>query len=72
MNQLDSFLIVSLLKLWAMISTFENPLSLQTAETDPKVLRVENLLSSSEVIVRFIRREGLPHFGLSILGGREN
>ena len=54
-----------------MIPAFENPVFLQTAETDSKVLGVENLSSSSEVIVRFIYREVRPCFGLSILGGRE-
>ena len=38
------------------------------AETDPKVLGVENLLSSLKVMVRFICREDRPLFGLSILG----
>ena len=41
-----------------MIPTFENPVSLQTAKADSKVLGVENLLSSSEVMVRFICRGG--------------
>ena len=40
-----------------MIPTFKNPVSLQTSETDSNVLGVENLSSSSEVIVRFILRE---------------
>ena len=48
------------------VPTFENTIFLQIAKTDSNVLGVENLLSSSEVIVRFIRREGSPHFGLSI------
>ena len=55
-----------------MIPTFKNLVSLQTAKTDPQVLGVENLLSSLEAMMRFICREGHPHFGLSILGGREN
>ena len=38
-----------------------NQISLQTAKTESKVLGVENLSSSSEVIVRFIRREGRPY-----------
>ena len=55
-----------------MIPTFENPVYLQTTETDPKALGVENLSSSLEVRVKFICKEGRLHLGLSILGEREN
>ena len=55
-----------------MILKFGNPVSLQNTETDPKVLGVENPLSSLEVMVRFIGREGRPYLGVSILGGRES
>ena len=43
-----------------MIPIFENSVSLQTSETDSKVLGVENLSSSLEVTAMFIQREGRP------------
>ena len=40
-----------------IIGRYDSNISLQTSETDSNVLGVENLSSSSEVIVRFILRE---------------